>query len=207
MALYKNLKKALANPLEVSVLKIKINTEKLELDISSFKNLKGLYIQSSKLNNIESLELSNSSTLETLQIQSDKLEFIPATIFNSSLTNLNLNTCNIKKIDLNVPVQSQIKTLNLSANKLEKIPAQIYHLETLENLYLNNNLLTKIDKEICFLQNLKRLNLDRNKLTSFNTKDILKLNQLISISLDYNPFPESEKTKIERDLNYWFGEL
>jgi len=79
---YRNLDKALANPDDVIVLKIKNkNLQELPPEISTLKNLKTLYLFRDKLTVIPK-EIGELENLETLILSSNKLTSLPTEMGN-----------------------------------------------------------------------------------------------------------------------------
>lgn len=207
MGLYKNLKKALENPSDVSTLKLTVSKEVLPEELFTFTNLDTLYLQSKKLNQIDD-RIAELKNLKILYIKSAELKEIPnSLICLPQLETLNLAECRIEKFVLEAPYQGKFHTLFLNKNHLESIPQNLEQLESLTTLNLSDNQLNTFDQKILNLFKLKKLSLDRNKIEKLPVDQVKKLKELQSLSLDGNPFSAEQKELIQNKLNYWFGEI
>jgi len=167
--------------------------------ISTFSNLKDLFINSSKkidldekLNKLENLlsiriiiELSSISTSLLLT----KIEYFHVAIYTGNkfpeaicnwinLKDLDFQGGNFSTLPKDIGNLKKIKVINLSDNKIKTLPTEIGKLEKLEVLSVDGNCLTSIPNSICNLQNLRELYILHNpklKLTGNQIKCIKAL--------------------------------
>ena len=207
MAIFKNLKKALTDPLGVTTLNLKLKTDQIPEQVSSFKNLEALYLSSKDFIQLD-FPFDQLEQLKVLYIQSEKLQEIPENILtHPKLQTLSLSSCSIQTFCLSAGASTQVKTLMLNKNKLTDIPKNLEHIESLECLNLSDNQLTSLPTKLRHLVHLKSLSLNRNQLVHLPIELIKGWKSLHSLALDGNLFDASTKTLIEQELNYWFGEL
>ncbi|KAI4839728.1 leucine-rich repeat protein [Plasmodium brasilianum] len=115
--------------------------------LSTFKNLKCLFLNNNCIRKIDNLNALTN--LKALYLQ------------NNDITKIENIEC------------SSLVILNLSNNKIKKI-SNLQPLKSLQTLNISNNLLENIDdiKEIANLENLTHLDLSNNNLNFNNDKDI-----------------------------------
>lgn len=140
--------------------------------INELKSLKKLNLAHNCFCEVPPLSLPN---LTHLSIYGNLLENKNET---DSIGLKNLNTPNLKKLDLGKNALSyfpreilefkNLKKLNLSSNKITSLPC-LLALQNLKILNLSCNALSKVSKELTTLPNLQKLDISYNKLTSLDT--------------------------------------
>mgnify|MGYP001330594028 CR=1 FL=1 len=207
MAIYKNLKKALADSDNAFTLNIKTKGEKLPSELIDLPKLEALYIKSTELSNLD-FPFEKLTKLKVFYVGSPKLQTLTESILtHPTLETLSATDSNIQELELRPNLNLNLKTLLLNKNKMTSVPKYLEHLESLENLNLSDNQLTELPEVLRLLNNLKTLSLNRNQLTTLPIELVKNWKSLHSLSLDGNKFDEETKDIIEQELNYWFGEL
>lgn len=207
MAIFKNLKKALANTDQAYTLNIKVKSTTVPAEIAELKNLEALYLKSDQLEKLD-FPFEKLSKLKVFYIQAPKLETLPENLLtHPSLETLSASECHINSLEILPQQNFNLKTLLLNKNKLDQVPQYLEHLESLENLNLSDNKLSALPEVLRLLNNLKTLSLNRNQLTHIPIELIKNWKSLHSLSLDGNKFTQETRQIIEQELNYWFGEL
>ena len=118
---------------------------------------------------------------------------VPEQIFYiNSLSDLELDRCDIKKIPSTIQYLTNLKNLYIDFNMKDTkntknivIPREIKHLQQLQTLKLVFANIKKIPKEIRFLQKLEVLDMTGNQLTEI-PKEISSLKNLKELSINKN---------------------
>ncbi len=207
MAMYKNLKKALGDIPNATTLNIKVNATSIPSELTKLVNLEALYIKSDKLTELD-FDFQSLQKLKLVYIHGKNIETLPQSLLtHPCLETLSVSECHIKRLDLVPNLQTNIKTLMLNKNALTEIPLYLEHLESLESLNLSDNRLTTLPERLRLLNSLKNLSINRNQLKDLPIELVKNWKSLKSLSLDGNQFSEETKETIEKELNYWFGEI
>jgi leucine-rich repeat protein SHOC2 len=200
MGHYKNLKEALKNPDDCTVLKLSVKGARVTEDLTALPRLQELYLEGAALT-----ELPDVAALRTLRLFS-----LRAPAFRGSLAPLFhlARLENLKAIDtplepLLLPLGealAPLRTLTLKNAGLRVLPLELGEYGSLEELYLPENDLAELPFTFGGLKALKRLNLDHNAFARF--PDLLGgLPRLQHVSIDHNPFDEDERSRIQRQFH------
>lgn len=200
MGLYKNLKEALKNAEDCTVLKLSVKGTRVADDLSALPRLQELYLDGAALT-----ELPDVAALRTLRIFS-----LRAPAFAGSLAPLfhlprleNLKAIDTPLEPLLLPLGeplAPLRALTLKNAGLRTLPLELGEYGALEELHLPENELAELPFTFGGLKALKRLNLDRNAFARF--PDLLgSLPRLQHVSIDHNRFDEDERARIQRQFH------
>lgn len=122
-------------------------------------------------------------------IVTSRKDYPLTTNFPSSLINLQVSSCKLKRIDSRIFDLKKLQVLNLSENCVEEISTDFGKFTTLGELYLNNNLITCINPRFCLQKNLiltlSILDLSYNQLKLLPLQ-ICELSNLYNLKLNNN---------------------
>jgi len=217
---YTNLKQALKNPKDVTILKLDIhgiakkyqskifplgigkmsNLERIEIntttftgfpkEISNCKNLKSIVL----MGNFEFPKEIALLELDSIKwnISKEKLETIPKEVYTIlSLKFLSITHQNIKEISRDFNQLKHLKHLDLSDNKIELIEDNFGDIPNLEILLLQNNQIKGFPSGVKKTKNIKEINLNNNLLNSLPAF-LFYFPQLSNFQYKNNPIsPES----------------
>lgn len=105
-----------------------------------------------------------------------------------NLRRMGLNKCNIKEIDNNINILSNLECLDLRTNNISDI-SPISNLPKLQYLTISHNNISGLHYRIFKLENLKELDLSHNKI-KYIPREIRYLFNLNNLNLSYNEFDE-----------------
>eukprot|EP00898_Chlorokybus_atmophyticus_P001815 jgi/Chlat1/2634/Chrsp178S02477 len=103
-----------------------------------------------------------------------------------SLKSLNLASCNLAVLPVEVGSLPALQTLVLENNKLTALPAELGQLSNLENLSVDHNLLATVPNELRHCARLKMLSFEDNKLVT-PLLDLRAMTNLHTLRLVMNP--------------------
>ena len=137
----------------------------------------------------------NNQALQNLTHVPDELDAIRAWFANEknqgalqTVTQLNLNNCNLPMIPPEIKRLTNLQVLNLSSNKIAAIPPNAFlGLASLQELHLENNQITAISENAFLgLSSLQTLRLNYNKIAAIPPNAFLGLSSLRHLNLDNN---------------------
>lgn len=150
-------------------------------------------------------DISILSKLKKLSLISTKISVIPKEVFElPNLTYLSLKNNRLNHLP-NLSTKSHLKQLILGRNYLTTKSLETFFNDTphLHYLDLGHNIVDDIPESLYRLLKLRRLNMESNKLHGLPLK-LKELTALNHLSVDNNPFPDSERSQIEKNFNITF---
>ncbi|KAF9607036.1 hypothetical protein IFM89_030809 [Coptis chinensis] len=111
-------------------------------------------------------EIANLKCLTKLAVCHFGIRYLPPEIaFLDKLEDLDLSFNKLKSLPTEITLLDALKSLKVANNKLEELPGGLSSLRSLETLDLSNNRLTSLwPVNLVSMQTLKKLNLQYNKL-------------------------------------------
>ncbi|MCL7044566.1 hypothetical protein MKW94_010538 [Papaver nudicaule] len=161
-------------PLETGEL---VGLECLQVKISSPK-LSGLPLQ--KLKALKELELCK------IPARPSSIPLLSEIANLTGLTKLAVCHFNIRYLPAEISCLTNLEDLDLSFNKLKHLPIEITFLSSLQTLKVANNKLEELPLDISRLQRLETLDVSNNKLTSLGSLNLYSMQNLRTLSLQYN---------------------
>lgn len=175
--------------------------------LSSSSNLKTLYLQNNKLENLDNF---NNDSIDTLHLKQNCFKQLPVNFFSKfpqlktvyldcnfltslskqtseTITTLTLSLNNIQTIEVAALKLPQLLNLNLSKNRIKNLPKNFSEsFPNLINLDLSYNYIEEIpESSSIFPETLKELNLSHNCIEKVSTT-ITSLRNLISLKINDN---------------------
>jgi Leucine-rich repeat (LRR) protein len=150
-------------------------------------------------------DISILSKLKKLSLISTKISVIPKEVFElPNLTYLSLKNNRLNHLP-NLSTKSHLRQLILGRNYLTAKSLETFFNDTphLHYLDLGHNVVDDIPESLYRLLKLRRLNMESNKLHGLPLR-LKELTELNHLSVDNNPFPDSERLKIEKNFNITF---
>jgi Leucine-rich repeat (LRR) protein len=150
-------------------------------------------------------DISILTKLKKLSLISTKISVIPKEVFElPNLTYLSLKNNRLNHLP-NLSVKSSLKQLILGRNYLTTKSLETFFNDTphLHYLDLGHNVVDDIPESLYRLLKLRRLNMESNKLHGLPIR-LKELTELNHLSVDNNPFPDSERVQIEKNFNITF---
>ncbi|XP_076096997.1 leucine-rich repeat protein 1-like [Mytilus galloprovincialis] len=164
------------------------------LQLKNFLNLMKKAAQGQSIDHITLSVLAPASAKnvekpKSKMIVTSRKDYPLTTNFPSSLINLQVSSCKLKRIDSRIFDLKKLQVLNLSENCVEEISTDFGKFTTLGELYLNNNLITCINPRFCLQKNLiltlSILDLSYNQLKLLPLQ-ICELSNLYNLKLNNN---------------------
>jgi len=132
--------------------------KKLPKEISLFKNLTDLDLESNDLSNADLSLLSSLTKMKTISFQNCNLTKFPTVVFSfKQLTRLNIWNNGIKELPSQLFQMTSLKELEIGANDYSELPAEIGNLKNLEMLSVASTSVRTFPKTILQLTKLKEI--------------------------------------------------
>lgn len=154
-----------------------VGLECLQVKISSPK-LSGLQLQ--KVKALKELELCK------VPARPSSFPLLSEIANLTGLTKLTVCHFNIRYLPGEIGCLTNLEDLDLSFNKLKHLPSEITSLTSLQTLKIANNKLEELPSDISRLQMLETLDVSNNKLTSLGSLNLYPMQNLRTLSLQYN---------------------
>ncbi|KAK6633229.1 hypothetical protein RUM44_003830 [Polyplax serrata] len=163
--------------------------ESLPLELGHLRNLVKLDLGYNKLHKIPS-ELSSLKELRTLNLSHNVFKKFPEVIYDLVMLNsLDISSNIIEIMEPGIGFLTRVVDLNISHNKLSSIPNDITSCKALKDLNMSNNRLTSTGlPELINMQNIEKIQLQYNCLTLLPV--ITGCSELKEIHLGFNEIQE-----------------